>query len=169
MPRTVRPKSARRWLVRFVLLTIATLAAAVVGLWWLFRGTVPPLDGQLNLHGLVAPVEILFDRWAIPHLYARDPDDAWMAIGYLHARERGWQMEVYRRATGGRLSEVFGAATVRADKRLLALGLRRAASAEWQTATPAVRSALERYAAGVNAAMAAMGPWRRPPSFSCSA
>ena len=165
MPRTVRPKSARRWLVRFVLLTIGTLAAAVVGLWWLFRGTVPPLDGQLTLHGLAAPVEILFDRWAVPHVYARDPDDAWMAIGYLHARERGWQMEVYRRATGGRLSEVFGAATVRADKRLLALGLRRAASAEWQIATPAVRSALERYAAGVNAAMAAMGPWGRPPEF----
>ena len=86
-------------------------------------------------------------------------------MGYLHGRERAWQMEVYRRATGGRLSEIFGAATVRADKRFLALGLRRAASAEWQTATPAVRTALQRYADGVNAAFASMGRWRRPPEL----
>jgi penicillin G amidase len=165
VPRTVRPKPARRWPVRFVLLTIGTLILAVAALWWLFRSTVPPLDGLLTLPGLAAPVEILFDRYAIPHVYARDPDDAWMAMGYLHARERGWQMEVYRRATGGRLSEILGPATVRADKRFLALGLRRAASAEWQTATPIVRSALERYAAGVNAAMAAMGRWGLPPEF----
>ena len=66
-------------------------------------------------------------------------------------------MEVYRRATGGRLSEMFGPATLRADKRFLALGLRRAAAAEWQTATPDVRSALEHYAAGVNAAIGGDG------------
>ena len=70
-----------------------------------------------------------------------------------------------RRATGGRLSEIFGPATVRADKRFLALGLRRAASAEWQTATPAVRTALQRYADGVNAALTSMGRWGRPPEF----
>ncbi len=165
VPRTVRPKPARRWLVRFVILTIGTLTLAVTALWLLFRSTVPALDGQLTLAGLKSPVEILFDRYAIPHIYARDPDDAWMAMGYLHGRERAWQMEVYRRATGGRLSEIFGAATVRADKRFLALGLRRAASAEWQTATPAVRTALQRYADGVNAAFASMGRWRRPPEL----
>jgi penicillin G amidase len=165
VPRTVRPKPARRWLVRFVLLTFGTLALAVTALWLLFRGTVPPLEGQLALAGLTSPVEILFDRFAIPHVYARDPDDAWMTMGYLHGRERGWQMEVYRRATGGRLSEIFGPATVRADKRFLALGLRRAAAAEWQGATSRVQSALQRYAAGVNAAMAAMGQWGRPPEF----
>ena len=165
VPRTVQPRPVRRWLVRFVLLTIGTLVLAVAGLWLLFRGTVPPLEGQLALPGLKTPVEILFDRYGIPHVYARDPDDAWMALGFLHGRERAWQMEVYRRATGGRLSEIFGPATVRADKRLLALGLRRAASAEWQTATPAVRTALQRYADGVNAALTSMGRWGRPPEF----
>jgi penicillin amidase len=165
VPRGVRPKPARRWLLRFVLLTIGTLSLAVTGLWLLLRSTVPPLEGELTLTGLKTPVEILFDRYAIPHVYARDPDDAWMALGYLHGRERAWQMEVYRRATGGRLSEIFGPTTVRADRRFLALGLRRAASAEWQTATPVVRSALQRYADGVNASVAAMGRWRRPPEF----
>jgi penicillin amidase len=149
-------------LVALVFLTLATLVAAGIGVWLLLKRNVPVLEGQLRLPGLGAPVEILFDSYAIPHVYARDPDDAWMAVGYLHGRERLWQMEVYRRATGGRLSEMFGVATLRADKRFVALGLRRAAAAEWQTATPAVRSALEHYAAGVNVAMSEMSRWHRP-------
>ncbi len=165
MPRKQDAHRLRRWLVRLVVLTLVTLTLACLGLWLLFRSTVPPLDGQLALAGLKAPVEILFDRFGIPHVYARDPEDAWMTVGYLHARERAWQMEVYRRATGGRLSELFGPATLRADKRFLALGLRRAASAEWQSATPSVRTALQRYADGVNAGMRAMGRWGRPPEF----
>ena len=80
-------------------------------------------------------------------------------------RERLWQMELYRRASSGRLSEVLGPTTLRVDKRFIGLGLRRAANEEWQTATPLVRTALERYCRGVNAAVAAMGRWRRPPEF----
>jgi len=147
------------------LLTLVLAIAAGTACWFLLKGTVPPLQGQLRLPGLSAPVEVLFDAYAVPHVYARDADDAWTAVGYLHARERLWQMEIYRRATGGRLSEVFGPATLPADRRFLGLGLRRAAAAEWQTATPQVRSALEHYAAGVNAATAAMGRWKRPPEF----
>jgi penicillin G amidase len=154
----------RRWVKGLALLTLVLAIAAGIACWVLL-GTVPPLQGQLRLPGLSAPVEVLFDAYAVPHVYARDADDAWTTVGYLHARERLWQMEVYRRATGGRLSEVFGPATLPADRRFLGLGLRRAAAAEWQTATPQVRSALEHYAAGVNAAMAAMGRWKRPPEF----
>ena len=135
------------------------------GGWYGLRQSIPDLDGQRRLPGLRAPVEILFDRHAVPHIYARDADDGWMAVGYLHARERFWQMELYRRATGGRLSEILGEATLRVDKRFVALGLRRAAAAEWKTSSPLVRTALEKYSAGVNAAVAEMGRWRRPPEF----
>ena len=155
----------RRWLTGLALLTLVLLVAAGASIWVLLTRTVPALDGNARLPGLTAPVEVLFDRYAIPHIYARDPDDAWAAVGYLHARERLWQMEVYRRATGGRLSEIFGPVTIPADRRFIGLGLRRAAAVEWQTATPQVRSALEHYAAGVNAATAAMGRWQRPPEF----
>lgn len=110
-------------------------------------------------------MEILFDQYAVPHIYARDSEDVYLALGYLHARERLWQMELYRRAAGGRLSEVLGPATLRLDKRFVGLGLRRGANDEWQTAGPLVRSALERYSAGVNAAVAQMGRWQRPPEF----
>jgi penicillin G amidase len=155
----------RRRLSGLLLLTLVLLISAVAAGWVVLRRTVPSLEGQLRLPGLAAPVEILFDAQAVPHIYARDADDAWTAVGFLHGRERLWQMEVYRRATGGRLSEMFGPVTVRADRRFIALGLRRAAAAEWQTATPDVRSAIEHYAAGVNAAIAAMGRWQRPPEF----
>ena len=141
------------------------LLAAGIAVWILLRRTVAPLEGQRRLDGLAAPVEVIFDSHAIPHIYARDADDAWMAVGYLHARERFWQMELYRRATGGRLSELFGPVTLPADRRFLALGLRRAAAAEWQTATPRIRSAMEHYAAGVNQGIAAMGRWHRPPEL----
>src|SRR5690606_32599504 len=137
-----------------LLAALVVLLAAVAGAGWYGLGrSVPVLDGERRLPGLHAPVEILFDRYGVPHVYARDAADAWMAVGYLHARERLWQMELYRRATGGRLSEVLGPATLRVDRRFVALGLRRAAAAEWQVLSPHVRSALERYAEGVNAAI----------------
>ena len=101
----------------------------------------------------------------MPAVYARDPDDAWFAAGVLHARDRRWQMELYRRVTIGRLSEVLGDTTIPFDQRFLTLGLRDAAKAEWERATPQVRAALERYAAGVNAATAHMVGRLRPIEF----
>ncbi len=94
--------------------------------------------------------------------------DAWRAVGYLQARDRLWQMELYRRAASGRLSELLGEATVAIDQRFLTLGLRLAAEREWERTPPDVRTAFENYAAGVNAAMAvARGSCRS--STSCSA
>ena len=144
-----------------VLLAILLLALGAGGWWWL-REPLPLLDGELGVSGLKGPVEVLFDAYAVPHVYARDPDDAWFAAGVLHARERLWQMEMYRRVTAGRLSEMLGDATLPIDKRFLTLNLRAAAEAEWQRSRPDVKAALERYAAGVNAVAAALGPRQRP-------
>ena len=159
-----RATTPRRGLRLFVLTAVVLIGLAGAG-WLAVRQSVPRLDGQLRLAGLTAPVEILFDRYGMPHIYARDIDDAWFAVGFLHARERLWQMELYRRASSGRLSEVLGPTTLRVDKRFIGLGLRRAANDEWQTATPLVRAALEKYCRGVNTAVAQMGRWRRPPEF----
>ena len=74
-------------------------------------------------------------------------------------------MELYRRVTRGRLSEVMGARTIPIDQRFLTLGLREAAEAEWQRASPAVRLALERYAAGVNAVQMPLSGRKRPLEF----
>ena len=163
MPLTSVPGSGRRrWLVRLLVLTLGAVVLAGVVVWRVAVGTVPPLDGELRAAGLQAPVEVLFDRWGVPHVYARGSEDAWLAIGYLHARDRLWKMELYRRAAAGRLSELFGERTLHTDRRFRALALRRAAAAELSTAPPRVRVALDRYAAGVNAATAALGRWKRP-------
>ena len=93
-----------------------------------------------------------FDGFAVPHVFAGSDEDAWRAVGYLQARDRLWQMELYRRAASGRLSELLGEATVAIDQRFLTLGLRRAAEREWERTPPDLRTAFESYAAGVNAA-----------------
>ena len=99
-----------------------------------------PRRPTVALAGLQAPVEILTDTHGVPAVYARDPEDAWFAAGVLHARDRRWQMELYRRVTLGRLSEVLGDTTIPFDQRFLTLGLRDAAKAEWERATPQVRA-----------------------------
>jgi penicillin amidase len=148
-----------------VVLTIVLVVAAGVSGWWWVRGSLPILDGQVTIAGLNSPVEILIDAHGVPAVYANDESDAWFAAGVLHARDRRWQMELYRRVTMGRLSEVLGDTTIPFDQRFLTLGLRDAAKAEWERAGPEVRTALERYAAGVNAATASMVGRLRPIEF----
>ena len=145
-------------------MVVLMLLASATGWIWA-AGSLPLLDGQLALPGLRAPVEVLIDVHGVPAVYARDPDDAWFAAGVFHARDRLWQMELYRRVTRGRLSEVMGARTIPIDQRFLTLGLREAAEAEWQRASPAVRLALERYAAGVNAVQLQLAGRKRPLEF----
>lgn len=147
---------------RILFATVAFVLLAAGTGWWWARGSLPALDGQLALSGLRAPVEVLIDGYGVPTAYARDADDAWFAAGALHARDRFWQMELYRRVTQGRLSEAMGEATLLIDQRFLTLGLRQAARDEWTRATPAVQGALERYAAGVNAVAVSMTGRRRP-------
>ena len=62
-------------------------------------------SGQVSLPGLAAPVQILRDRWGVPHIYARNMPDLFMAQGYVHAQDRLWQMELQRRTGMGRLAE----------------------------------------------------------------
>jgi penicillin G amidase len=110
------------------LFLIVALVSALAGgaLWWWARASLPQLDGELRVSGLTAPVEVLFDAHGVPHVYAAGPEDAWFAAGVLHARERLWQMELYRRAASGRLSEILGESTLPIDRRFLTLDLRSA-------------------------------------------
>ena len=144
---------------------IVLVACLAAGLWWWSGRIVPALSGQEQVTGLARPVQIEFDRYGIPHIYANTRDDLWLAIGYLHGRERRWQMELYRRAAQGGLSELFGERMLPTDRRFLRVGLKRAAEAELARTTPQVRAALERYAEGVNAATQAGGRWKQPLEF----
>src|SRR5262245_14751783 len=112
-----------------VLLIVLLIAGGWTGWWWV-KSSLPILDGQLAFSELRAPVEVLVDGHGVPAVYARDPEDAWFVAGVLHARDRRWQMELYRRVTLGRLSELMGESTIPIDERFLTLGLRDAAQAE---------------------------------------
>ena len=128
----------------------ATGALAAGGLSYLLRRPLPPLDGEFKVKGLTAPVEIVRDRWGIPHISARDPLDAYFGQGYCHAQDRLWQMELTRRLASGRLAEVFGKEALEVDRFQRRIGLHRAAEDEWQTAPTDLCDALRAYAAGVN-------------------
>lgn len=141
------------------------LVLAAGGAWWWVRQSLPSLDGEWRLAGLGGPVEVLSDGYGVPHVYARDTADAWFVAGALHARDRRWQMELYRRAAYGRLSEVLGATTLPIDKRMLTLGIRAAAEKELARLGPAARAALTRYAEGVNAATTGLTGRQRPLEF----
>src|SRR5262245_36089222 len=80
------------------------VVAAAGGGYALMRSTVPSASGALALAGLSAPAEVTRDREGVPHIFARSSDDLYMALGFVHAQDRLWQMELQRRTGQGRLS-----------------------------------------------------------------
>ena len=110
----------------------------------------------LALAGLKAPVGIYRDTLGIPHIYASSAADAYFALGYLHATDRLFEMEVFRRRASGTLAEVFGKASLDDDIFVRQIGIRRSAEAAWNShrLDGRIRSELEAYCAGVNARLA---------------
>jgi penicillin G amidase len=144
-------------------LVLFSVAAAAGGYLWL-RQSLPQIDGTIEVAGLGAPVTIVRDRWAIPHIEADHFLDASFALGFVHAQERLWQMEFQRRLGAGRLAEILGAAALPSDRFMRTLGLYRQAQASLAHLDPDTVAWLEAYAAGVNAFLARRtGPL--PPEF----
>ncbi len=141
----------------------AVALALVAGFLWL-RTSLPETDGRMHVAGLDRPVDILRDGYGVPHIFARSEDDAWFGVGFAHAQDRLWQMEVMRRAGQGRLSELLGKRAVGSDAMMRTLGLYRLAEADFAHLAPPVRRALVAYAAGVNAYIAAHAG-ALPPEF----
>lgn len=133
-------------------LAIVALAAAVTGVAYyrLTRAPLPQMTGALALRGLSGDVEVLRDRWGIPHVFARTERDAYLAQGYVTAQDRLWQMDMLRRSARGELSEVVGERAYQYDVGQRRLGLGLAADRALETMPAASRDALEAYAAGVN-------------------
>src|ERR1700733_5420939 len=129
------------WLGFVVLL----LAAVVTGMLWL---TLPPRSQQARVPGLSGPVDIGFDTDGIPRVRAASATDAAAALGFVHARDRLFQMELMRRAASGRLSEIAGPATLGYDRTMRTFGLRRRAVEDYPTLPAETRAMLAAYARG---------------------
>ena len=133
-------------------LALLLLAAGATGAGYLWiRGSLPVIDGERAVPGLAAPVEIVRDRHGIPHVLAGSEEDALFALGYVHAQDRLWQMEMNRRIGAGRLAEVLGSAALDTDRLLRVLGLHRWAKAALLHLEPGSRRRIAAYVDGVNA------------------
>jgi len=136
--------------------TVLAIAVFLLGAFFQVRGALPPYSGHLETRGLKAPVEIVRDSNAIPHIIAGSIEDAAFGLGYVHAQDRFWQMELMRRLGQGRLSELLpprllGGRLVDGDRTMRGLGLYRRANDSLNALSPGIRSMLDAYAAGVNA------------------
>ena len=137
-------------LILLVVVLILGLAGFGVG-YATVRRAWPQTRGTLQVPGLQAPVTVIRDRWGVPHIYASNPHDLFFAQGYVHAQDRFWQMEFWRRLSSGRLAEVLGKSALPTDRFVRTIGWHRAAAQDWERADPETRAVLEAYAEGVNA------------------
>ena len=98
---------------------------------WLYSKTYHPnYSGELELNNLTKKVTVYFDEIGVPHINAENQKDAYIALGYLHAQDRLWQMDLVRRIAAGRLSEIFGEKLIRTDKLFSGLGIEEASDAQ---------------------------------------
>jgi penicillin amidase len=138
---------------------VLLLAVLVVSAMWL---TIPGVDQTAPIAGLSGAVDITYDANWVPRIRAGSETDAASALGFLHARDRMFQMELMRRAASGRLSELAGPATLPLDRMMRTLGLRHHAVADFSTLPQDARTMLEAYARGVNAWIDLKGRFAAP-------
>ena len=160
MPRAARRPPGSRlagWPTRIgvgtvgVLLILAGLAYARL------RASLPQTEGRLTLHGLDQPVRVVRDGYGVATIQAQTRRDAARALGFVHAQDRLFQMDLQRRLGAGRLSEIFGEAALGTDRTMRTLGLYHHAEAGLDVLSPEFRALLDAYAGGVNALLHAGG------------
>lgn len=137
-----------KWTALVVALALVAVVATVV---WYVRAVEPQVAGTITLPGFERPVEVIRDREGVAHIFAVTDNDATAALGFVHAQDRLWQMEMNRRIANGRLAEVVGAPGLETDRFLRTIGIRRSAEAIWANLDAETRVSLAAYARGVNA------------------
>ena len=150
-----------KWLKRIVIVLVLSIVVGFGTGWWLMRGSLPVLDGELALGGLSAPVTVQRDALGVITIDAANEADAMRALGYVHAQERYFEMDLMRRVSAGELSELFGPIAIEKDKAQRIHRIRERVEADLATMAADKRPQLEAYTAGVNAGLAALRvrPW----------
>ncbi len=159
MPRQTQMKSSRKhWfpkILKRTLIMLLVLGLLLVGFaTYTVRQSFAQEHGTIQLPKLKAEVTVQRDKWGIPHIYAANSHDLFMAQGYIHAQDRFWQMDFWRHIGSGRLSEMFGSSQVETDRYLRTMGWARVAQQEIQEINAEMKAYLEAYSDGVNAYLA---------------
>ncbi len=142
---------AFRWIFGgFVaLLLLAAIAGGFV--YYLAARSLPDYNGTYTVQAITAPIEIVRDSYAVPHIFGETDADVLFGLGFAHAQDRLWQMELMRRTAQGRLSEIFGLETLETDKLMRALDIYTISQRAVHVQTPETLNLLTAYSAGVNA------------------
>jgi len=150
-----------KWIKRLALLLLVLALVAFGTGWWLLRGSVAELDGELALAGLSAPVTIQRDALGVVTIDAANETDMARALGYVHAQERYFEMDLMRRSSAGELSELFGPIALDLDKEHRVHRMRARVNANLQAFAGDRLPQLHAYTDGVNAGLAALRvkPW----------
>lgn len=127
-------------------LILAGAAFAAYAVW----RTFPQESGTVRVAGHAAPIAIETDVHGVPTIRAQSIPDAMFGLGYVHARDRLWQMEFQRRVGAGRLAEILGESLLPYDRFLRTVGFRRAAEASWKSLSPEAQRLIQAYARGVS-------------------
>ncbi|WP_298835955.1 penicillin acylase family protein [uncultured Roseobacter sp.] len=139
-----------KWLMRIAGAMIALVVLGICLVYYLASRSLPDYDAVIEVPYLNAPVEIVRDNANVPHIFGQSDEDVFYALGFAHAQDRLWQMTMMRRTAQGRLSEVFGTATVNIDKLLRRLDLYTLATASVDAQDERTMRILRAYATGVN-------------------
>ena len=108
----------QKFIYWFSLLALLVIASG----YGFLRTKLPQRSGEIKLSGLKSKVDVVFDKWGIPHIEAANEQDAYNALGYLNAQDRIFQLELMVRVAHGRLSEMLGEATLDVDRYFRSLG-----------------------------------------------
>src|ERR1700689_124137 len=153
---------AWRWVNRAASLLLALVVLATLGGGYLFYRAMPATSGVETLPGLSSEARVWRDAYGVPHIFAGSMDDAARALGYLHASERMFQMDILRRVGQGRMAEIRGADLLTVDKFIRTVGFYREAETSLSALSPWAQKRLEAYAEGINAFLASHA---LPPEF----
>ena len=135
-----------------LILSLAVLGALFFAFsWYVLSRSLPEYSKSVQLEQLIAPVEIVRDTANVPHIFGKNDHDTLFALGYAHAQDRLWQMTMLRRTAQGRLSELFGEATLPIDMTVRRLAIYSAARQSLSALRPDTLAKLDAYALGVNA------------------
>jgi len=138
--------------ILYSILTILAILFAIAFIYVRHIATkgLPDYTGKIKLAGMISEVTVIRDEYAIPHIYAKNDDDLYRAVGYVMAQDRLWQMDLLRRATMGRLSEIFGADMVDTDLLMRMLRISKKSKQILDSTDVNIKNALIAFADGVN-------------------
>ncbi len=153
-------------------------SAAVSLLLWLFFSfllllivyrwaSVPQNKGELDIPGLGGAVQVLRDRFAVPHIFAETESDAHLALGFVHAQDRLWQLEMGRSLVNGELALALGESALPFDRLVRTLGVAEAAESAWLALDAETQAQVSAYVRGLNVGIerARRRPWLQSPEF----